>query len=393
MTLIFPLILSLFLKGSSCQLRCVKEILDDKEFSINMTGHITLESDECTRISFELTFPKNKVTTPYKKIWFQQDPQVNVNIEVVNNMESESENTLRIDGLPRGEYEYGFKLEWGCNQTYIFPKRLRISVSELTRKPYVWVLPMKEGEAATLTCIPYELCSDRGEVHWNWTKADGQHEVQHDHSYYYRYFSGGKSRYDFIPTADDHNSNITCVVEYSYSTVETTVTLTVKFPPRILNGSQCLVDGKLLVCVCMSRGNPPPPITWPLASLTEYSVTSSSSILTVNSTFTMPLADYYNSTVKCISSNELGQAEIEIPLQNYTENYWSDWREKADTNLTWIAAVSFSLNLILLTSLIICAYKRRKNTQKNLCEENNTYASLKRADVQQEYSIISPQPR
>lgn len=105
------------------------EILDDKEFSINMTDHTTAESGECISIPFNLTFPKNKVTLPYKMIWFKKDPETNVDIEVVNKMKPESKNTLRILGLPRGEYEYGFKLEWGCNQTYIFPKRLQISVS------------------------------------------------------------------------------------------------------------------------------------------------------------------------------------------------------------------------------------------------------------------------
>ncbi|CAK6950897.1 sialic acid-binding Ig-like lectin 5 [Scomber scombrus] len=398
MTLLL-LILSLFLKSSSCQLQCSKEILDDKEFSISMTDHTTAESGDCIWIPFNLTFPKNKVTPPYKKIWFKEDPQTNVDIQVVDNMKLESKNTFRINGLPRGEYEYGFKLEWGCNQTYIFPKRLRIYVSELTRKPIVRAYPMKEGQAATLTCRAYRLCSGRSKVHWKWTKADGQSTVQHDYDYdFHFHFQRGReiSRFHLTPKADDHNTNITCVAEYNYSIVtERTVTLTVEFPPQILNGSQCVVEGKLLVCVCISRGNPLPPITWPFASLTEYSVISSSSIQTVNSTFTMPAADYLNSTVKCISSNGLGQAEIVIPIQNYTEKYGLDGSQRFDANLPWITAVSFSLNLILLTSLIICAYKRYKNMQKVPCdrEENNTYASLKKADVQEEYTTISPKPK
>ena len=31
----------------------------------------------------------------------------------------------------------------------------------------------------------------------------------------------------------------------------------------------------------------------------------------------MPAADYLNSSVRCISGNELGRADIEIPLQYY----------------------------------------------------------------------------
>lgn len=102
------------------------------------------------------------------------------------------------------------------------------------------------------------------------------------------------------------------------------VSFSLSVPPKIVNGSQCMVEGKLLVCVCISRGNPLPPITWPSATLTDFSVTSSSSIQTVTSTITMPAAVFHNTTVKCISSNKLGQAEIEIPIQNNPKNLKSN---------------------------------------------------------------------
>ena len=91
--------------------------------------------------------------------------------------------------------------------------------------------------------------------------------------------------------------------------------------PKIQNNSHCTVEGELLVCVCFSRGNPPPPITWPLKTLTDYSVSSSSSLQTVSSTITVPATNYHNTTVKCISSNEIGQAETEIVIQNSTANF------------------------------------------------------------------------
>lgn len=234
---------------------------------------------------------------------------------------------------------------------------------------------MTEGQPATLRCDAPRLCSGRANIYWKGTKADGHSRVHHD---YDDYFHRPRNTLRLIPTADDHNTNITCVAQYEHNVVETTVTLTVKckyllfvlldmnnsilvydivqssatdlyglasfsqiittafkcflscllfllnffilVPPKILSDSQCIVGGKRLVCVCISRGNPLPPISWPLAFLTDFSVTSSSSVQTVNSTITMPAADNHNTTVKCISRNELGQAEIEISLQNYTEN-------------------------------------------------------------------------
>ncbi|KAK2842520.1 hypothetical protein Q5P01_012720 [Channa striata] len=345
MSLIYPVIICLFFKASSCQPQCVKETLEDKELSINVTEHL----------------------------------QLNL-----------TKDTLRMDALPRGEYEYSFKLEWGCNQTYVFPKRVKISVSALTKKPVMMVPIMMEGRGALLTCRA-PLCSARPTIHWKQTKADGQTMPLRDYNPYYK----GHTTLKFSPTADDHKTNITCVAEYDYAVIEATVTITVIFPPKILNSSQCVVEGTRLVCVCIGWGNPLPPITWPLAFLTDFSVSSYSNTQTVHSTITMHVADYHNTTVKCISSNELGRAEVEMPLQNCAERQscWLESRQKLSTAFPWITAVSFTLNLILLISLVICTYKWRKRMQKKHGEELNPYTSLKKGCVEQEYSTISPLPR
>ena len=105
------------------------ESLDDREFSINVTEHLKVESSTCFHIYHELTFPKNKVKVPYKKMLFERDPSTIIATKTVSKVDSETRDNFWINGLPRGEYEYGFKLEWGCNQTYIFPKKVHISVS------------------------------------------------------------------------------------------------------------------------------------------------------------------------------------------------------------------------------------------------------------------------
>ncbi|XP_059190356.1 uncharacterized protein LOC131972700 [Centropristis striata] len=400
MNLIYSVILCLFFKTSSCQLKCVKETLYDHDFFINVTTHFKAETGDCIRIPYKLMIPTNKVTAPYRKIWFKGDPQNAENTIVVNTVESEMKDTYSTGGLPPGEYEYGFKLEWECNQTYIFPMRVRISVSALTQKPYVYVPALEEGRGVRLQCRADRLCSSRAQVSWKKTTAGGQSILQDVNEDFYNREIGryrGMYMLNYIPTADDHNINITCLADYGYTVAETTVTLNVKFSPKILNSSQCMTDGKLVVCVCNSRGNPLAPITWPLASLTDFSVTSSSSILTVSSTITMPAAaDYHNTSVKCISSNEMGQAEIDIPLQDNSKNFPTDLyggKQTFNTTTPWIiVGVSFSLNLLLLI-LIISIYRRDKQTQMKVCEETDTYASLRKADVEQEYSVISPQPR
>ncbi|XP_047451828.1 sialic acid-binding Ig-like lectin 7 [Mugil cephalus] len=263
-------ILCLHVMVSHCQPQCAKETPDDKDFSLNVTEHVAVESGECIRISYELTFLTSKVSAPYTKTWFRQDNSNTLYKAFVSEVKSESEASFTIRGLPRGEYEYGFKLEWGCNQTYVFPKKVHISVSASTQKPTVRVPPMKEGDVIGLKCRPPHFCSKITNVYWKWTQTDGQSEVlqrdfyttsHHDYDHYYsrRPFhplSRRENLLRFLPTAYHHNTNITCVVEYDDGAVETTVTMTVKFPPKILPGSQCIFKGKLLVCECISRGNP-----------------------------------------------------------------------------------------------------------------------------------------
>lgn len=105
------------------------ETPNNTEFSINMTTHVKAESVKCIWIPFQFTFPTNKVTLPLTMTSFKGDPQNTASIKQYYNIGSELKGALTINGLPRGEYEYGFKLEWGDNQTYIFPKRVWISVS------------------------------------------------------------------------------------------------------------------------------------------------------------------------------------------------------------------------------------------------------------------------
>ncbi|XP_034391251.1 uncharacterized protein LOC117732425 [Cyclopterus lumpus] len=270
---------------------------------------------------------------------------------------------------------------------------IRLCIKELTKRPIVWTSTMAEGQAGTLTCTTEALCSGSPQVHWEWTKADGQSISLHGDSllclivdFCYKAINTLK----LTPIAEDHNTDITCVAVYDHAVVKTTVPLTLRFPPKIQNGSQCMVEGKLVVCVCISRGNPLPLIAWPCDSLTNFSVTSWSHIQTVHSTITMLAADH--NAIKCISSNELGRIEYEPALLNYANNNWSDgMNPKPHAALPWIiAGVSLSVNLVLLTTLITCTWG--KSQQREPCDET-TYATLNQVDDGQEYSVITRRAR
>ncbi|XP_024859436.1 uncharacterized protein LOC108229964 [Kryptolebias marmoratus] len=398
---IYSVILWIVLNISCCRPQCVTETLNSATFSITVIDHTEMESIDCIRMPYEMTFPREKVLVPYKKILFEGDPSNIVSTKVFSEMESDTKDIFEIEEHPRGEFEFGFMLEWGCNQTYIFPQRVHISVTAPSLNPYLSVSTLVEGQAGRLRCSAPRSCSRREHILLKWTKSDGQStEIYGDENGYDRQFNRSRHRHrqyiPIYPTADYHNTNITCVAKYKYDAVETTVTLNVKFLPKILNDSHCEVKGELLVCVCISWGNPLPPIIWPLKPLTDYSISSSSTNQTVISTITLSAVEHQNTTMKCISRNELGQTEADILIQNSTEEtqltYPSEEKKGIGRALPWITVVCFSLNLVLITVLIIGIYQRRKMKQKKLSEETNTYASLRKTEVEDEYSIIPSQP-
>lgn len=85
---------------------------------------------------------------------------------------------------------------------------------------------MEEGRNGSLICDAYYLCSN-AKIYWNWTKADGHSVIFRKYDKINSWHGKNKRMLHLTPTADDHNTNITCVVQYDNSITTTTVTLTV----------------------------------------------------------------------------------------------------------------------------------------------------------------------
>lgn len=97
---------------------------------------------------------------------------------------------------------------------------------------------MVERQREVLICTAPISCSGRVFLFWKWTNGDGKstvigkgHHVD-EYMFWYKpgYRLGYRERHSLIlyPTADHHNTNITCEAEYKHDNAETSVTLTVK---------------------------------------------------------------------------------------------------------------------------------------------------------------------
>lgn len=117
------------MKNTYAIFHVLAERLDDRKFTVNVSEHIQAESINCIEIRYKMTFPQDEVTVPYKKKLFEGDPSNIVSIQTVQEVNSDTNDVFNLNEHRRGEYEYGFILEWGCNQTYVFPKKVHISVT------------------------------------------------------------------------------------------------------------------------------------------------------------------------------------------------------------------------------------------------------------------------
>uniref|UniRef100_A0A3P9BN50 Immunoglobulin domain-containing protein n=1 Tax=Maylandia zebra TaxID=106582 RepID=A0A3P9BN50_9CICH len=236
--------------------------------------------------------------------------------------------------------------------------QLRVTAGRncLSQKPTVMIPTLTEGQQATLTCTAPGLCSGS--------------------SFTQRHIS----TLTFNPSAEHHNTSVTCKINFTGGkSTEETLTVhvnynraaqiigntTVKegdvlnltcsaesFPPSVIvwsklssntklhndtgsrvlfydsdymftghtkiqNGSGCVLQSEGLTCVCISEGFPLPNITWPLLNHhTEYSVITSVSNHTVNSTVSLTVKNHGNSTVECVSNNGNGEVRENLLINN-----------------------------------------------------------------------------
>uniref|UniRef100_A0AAZ3RMN5 Ig-like domain-containing protein n=1 Tax=Oncorhynchus tshawytscha TaxID=74940 RepID=A0AAZ3RMN5_ONCTS len=90
------------------------------------------------------------------------------------------------------------------------------------------------------------------------------------------------------------------------------IVVTVMYPPVILNASGCVIQAKVMTCVCVSQGVPLPLIGW--LNTEQYSLTKSVLRSSVNTTIRMHVGNHTNTTVECVSTNEVGRVREKLQV-------------------------------------------------------------------------------
>ncbi|XP_062277708.1 sialic acid-binding Ig-like lectin 5 [Scomber scombrus] len=164
----------------------------------------------------------------------------------------------------------------------------------------------------------------------------------------------------------EHSGCYICTVKHVDNTLTLHADVTVARFAKILKGSGCVAQSTALTCVCMSQGVPLPTIKWPMIeNHNEYSVITTVSKHTVNSTITLPVTDHRNTAVECVSSNGNGEAKENLTIQIHSPK-----KEGQSTGLLSIVSrldiiIAFLIGVLLTTTLCCLAKTYNRKNQKS----------------------------
>ncbi|KAM7383082.1 hypothetical protein PAMP_002764 [Pampus punctatissimus] len=166
----------------------------------------------------------------------------------------------------------------------------------------------------------------------------------------------------------EHAGRYICTAKHQDISSTVYVNVTVSWFANILNVSGCVTQSTVLTCVCISQGNPLPTIQWPLLeNHKEYSVITTVSNYTVNSTITLTAKDHSNTVVECVSNNGNGKAKENITIQMRTTEQEDQSRllkavSRLETILAFLIGVFLSATLCCLANK--CYRQKQKNSEK-----------------------------
>ncbi|TDH11463.1 hypothetical protein EPR50_G00061130 [Perca flavescens] len=234
------------------------------------------------------------------------------------------------------------------NITVIYVKK-----SEITGNTTV-----KEGDALNLTCnvesVPPSLVI--------WTKVPSNQNLNNGADTHLQSNPGSATL--FIPNVTaEHTGQYICTTKYLNTTLTMHAKVTVTIYPKILNSSRCINQSEVLTCVCISVGLPLPIITWPLLeNHTRYSVITTVSHHTVNSSVTLTVKDHSNTSIECVSSNQNGEVKRNLILNKVQK----EAQNMIVNVLTMITRLEIIIAFLIgaLLSAIICCLVRKCHRRK-----------------------------
>ncbi|XP_028281129.1 sialic acid-binding Ig-like lectin 11 [Parambassis ranga] len=160
----------------------------------------------------------------------------------------------------------------------------------------------------------------------------------------------------------EHSGQYICTANHLNTTLTERVTVTMTWITEIQTGSVCELQSDVLTCWCVSEGFPLPTFKWPLLQdHTQYSVVTSVSKQTVNSTVTV--RNHGNTAVECVASNENREVKANLTIQTKLPEAGKS-EEIFQTASRLEVIIAFLIGVVLSAVVCCLAIKCHRNKQK-----------------------------
>nr|XP_033496957.1 uncharacterized protein LOC117266109 [Epinephelus lanceolatus] len=238
---------------------------------------------------------------------------------------------------------------------------------------------VEKGGALNLTCSVESFPPS----HVTWTVRGSNTNLQSGADSDLQKDTGSATLFISDVTAE-HSGRYICTAQHLGTTVTTYADITVTLFSKILETSGCVVQSEVLTCVCISEGFPLPTIKWPLLkNHTEYSVVTTVSNHTVNSTVTVTVKDH-STSVECVSSNTNGEAKENLTIRNDISDQDGQTSERQNI-VSWPEVIIAFLIGVVLSAVLCClankCHRKKQRSSGNLDETLEVVTS-------QEYPLI-----